>query len=118
MNLVYFNHLALLGGLQGPELLFILVVILIFFGARKLPELAKGLGQGIKEFKKATKDVQQDLHQAMEDDDYHTPPPRKAPAPPPISEQAPSTEGSAPPVSGTDRADQDRVEDDSKSRAS
>ena len=62
------SQLALIGGLQGPELILILVVILIFFGAKKLPELAKGLGQGIKEFKKATKDVQQDLHQAMEED--------------------------------------------------
>ena len=56
------SQLALIGGLQGPELILILVVILIFFGARKLPELAKGLGQGIKEFKKAypakTKDAQ------------------------------------------------------------
>ena len=44
------SQLALIGGLQGPELILILVVILIFFGAKKLPELAKGLGQGIKEF--------------------------------------------------------------------
>ena len=40
------SQLALIGGLQGPELILILVVILIFFGAKKLPELAKGLGQG------------------------------------------------------------------------
>ena len=71
------SQLALIGGLQGPELILILVVILIFFGAKKLPELAKGLGQGIKEFKKATKDVQQDLHQAMEEDAATSMPPRK-----------------------------------------
>jgi sec-independent protein translocase protein TatA len=47
------KQLALMGGLQGPELMLILVLILIFFGAKKLPELAKGLGQGIKEFKKS-----------------------------------------------------------------
>ena len=40
-----------------PEILLVLAVILIFFGAKKLPELAKGMGQGIKEFKKATRDV-------------------------------------------------------------
>jgi len=40
----------------GWELVLILAVVLILFGARKLPELAKGLGQGIKEFKKATTD--------------------------------------------------------------
>jgi sec-independent protein translocase protein TatA len=38
------------------ELLIILVVVLVLFGGRKLPELAKGLGQGMREFKKATRD--------------------------------------------------------------
>jgi sec-independent protein translocase protein TatA len=72
------TQVALIGGLQGPELIFLLAIVLIFFGAKKLPELAKGLGQGIKEFKKATKDVQQDLHQAMEEDAVTSAPPRKA----------------------------------------
>ena len=41
----------------GPtELIIILVIVLVLFGARKLPELAKGLGQGLKEFKSATKE--------------------------------------------------------------
>ena len=40
--------------LGGGEILLILAIALILFGAKKLPELAKGLGQGIKEFKKAT----------------------------------------------------------------
>ena len=40
---------------SGPELLIIVFVILLLFGAKKLPELASGLGKGIKEFKKATK---------------------------------------------------------------
>ncbi|NTW81878.1 MAG: twin-arginine translocase TatA/TatE family subunit [Chlorobiaceae bacterium] len=40
-------------GLGGQELLLILVIILLLFGAKKLPELAKGLGKGINEFKKA-----------------------------------------------------------------
>jgi len=57
--------LAMLG---WPEIVMILVVVLILFGAKKLPELAKGLGSGIKEFKKATKDVQDDLQRAIEDD--------------------------------------------------
>jgi len=41
--------------LGGMEVVLILAVVLILFGAKKLPELAKGLGQGIKEFKKATR---------------------------------------------------------------
>lgn len=44
----------------GWQIVLILALVLIFFGARKLPELAKGLGQGIKEFKKATRDVIED----------------------------------------------------------
>jgi len=40
----------------GWQVLLVIGIVLIFFGARKIPELAKGLGQGIKEFKKATHD--------------------------------------------------------------
>ncbi len=43
-------------GLGAPELVIILVIMLVLFGGAKLPGLAKGLGQSIKEFKKATKD--------------------------------------------------------------
>ena len=44
----------------GWEIVLILAVIILLFGARKLPELARGLGQGVKEFKKATRDDVQD----------------------------------------------------------
>jgi sec-independent protein translocase protein TatA len=49
------------GNIGGSELFLILLVILIFFGAKKLPELAKGLGQGIREFRKAAKDVKEEV---------------------------------------------------------
>ena len=42
-------------------------MVLILFGAKKLPELAKGLGTGIKEFKKATREVTDEIHTAMDD---------------------------------------------------
>jgi sec-independent protein translocase protein TatA len=58
--------------LGGGEIILILALVLILFGAKKLPELAKGLGTGIKEFKKATRDVTDEMHSAME-----------APPPPP-----------------------------------
>ncbi len=61
--------------LGGGEIILILALILIMFGAKKLPELAKGLGQGIKEFKKATKEVTDEVSQAMDE----TPPPRRLP---------------------------------------
>jgi sec-independent protein translocase protein TatA len=53
-------------GLGGSELILILGVALFLFGGKKLPELAKGLGQGIKEFKKATGDASEDLRHALE----------------------------------------------------
>ena len=52
------THLQLaIGGLGPWEIILILAVVLVLFGAKKLPELAKGMGQGIKEFKKASRDV-------------------------------------------------------------
>lgn len=52
---------AFFGSLGGQEILLILLVILIFFGAKKIPELARGLGKGIREFKDATKEIQKDI---------------------------------------------------------
>jgi sec-independent protein translocase protein TatA len=50
-----------MGPIGGQELFIILLLVLVFFGAKKLPELAKGLGQGIREFRKAAKDVQEEV---------------------------------------------------------
>jgi sec-independent protein translocase protein TatA len=52
--------------LGGGQILLILALILIFFGAKRIPELAKGLGQGIKEFKKATREVTEEINNAAE----------------------------------------------------
>lgn len=49
------------GNLGTGELLLILLVVLIFFGAKKIPELAQGLGKGIREFRKAARDVQDEI---------------------------------------------------------
>ncbi|ANT64359.1 MULTISPECIES: Sec-independent protein translocase subunit TatA/TatB [Prosthecochloris] len=54
-------------GLGGQELLLILLIILLLFGAKKLPELAKGLGKGMKEFKKAQTEIEDEFNKAMED---------------------------------------------------
>ncbi len=47
-------------GIGMPELLIILVIILIIFGAGKLPEIGSGIGKGIKNFRKATSDVEEE----------------------------------------------------------
>jgi sec-independent protein translocase protein TatA len=49
------NTCLLLFGLGPMEIVLIVAVILLLFGGRKIPELMKGIGQGMKEFKKATK---------------------------------------------------------------
>ncbi len=54
-------------GLGGQEIFLIALFILLFFGAKKIPELMRGLGQGINEFKNATKDVKENIEKGMED---------------------------------------------------
>lgn len=57
------------GGIGGPEIFLILAVVLILFGAKKVPELARGMGQGIKEFKKASREVQDDISRSIDEDE-------------------------------------------------
>ena len=52
----------------GQELILILLIILVLFGARKLPELAKGMGQAIREFQKAKDEFSDELHSASKTD--------------------------------------------------
>jgi sec-independent protein translocase protein TatA len=47
-----------MGNLGVTEILLILLVILVFFGSKKIPELAQGLGKGIREFRKATQELE------------------------------------------------------------
>ena len=54
-------------GLGGQELILILLIILLLFGANKLPELAQGLGKGMKEFKKAQSEIEEEFYKAAEE---------------------------------------------------
>lgn len=54
------------GNLGATEIILILLVILIFFGARKIPELAQGLGKGLREFRKAAREIQEDIREERE----------------------------------------------------
>jgi sec-independent protein translocase protein TatA len=55
-------------GLGMPELLIILVIVLVIFGASKLPQIGKGLGQGIRNFKQATSEKPEEISSDDEDD--------------------------------------------------
>lgn len=60
----------------------IFVIVLLLFGGKQMPELARGLGKSIREFKKVTSGVEEQIKQAIEEaPDTSTPPPRKAIAP-------------------------------------
>ena len=50
--------------LAGPDLIVILLIILVLFGAKKLPELARGMGQAVREFQKAKDEFSNELHKA------------------------------------------------------
>jgi sec-independent protein translocase protein TatA len=51
------------GNIGTGEIILILLVVLILFGSKKIPELAQGLGKGIREFKKAMRDVEEEIKQ-------------------------------------------------------
>ena len=59
--------LLFLGGLGTSEVLVILVVVLLLFGAKRIPELARGLGRGIREFKDATNEIKKEISVKDED---------------------------------------------------
>ena len=67
--------LAFIEGIGGPELMMIMFIVLLLFGPKKLPELARGLGKSVREFKKATSGLEDEVRKAMEE------PPIKAPSP-------------------------------------
>jgi sec-independent protein translocase protein TatA len=53
--------------MSGSEIVLVLVVFLLLFGSRKLPEFAKGLGKGLNEFKKATDDIKRELSESAKE---------------------------------------------------
>lgn len=57
----------LIGIPGGPEWIIIVLVILLLFGAKKIPELARGIGQGINEFRKASDDIQKEIDKGQEE---------------------------------------------------
>ena len=70
---MYYVHLMsnyMLAFIQGSEWLIIGLAVLLLFGAKKLPELARGLGKGIREFKKASSDIGDELNRPDYEDDY------------------------------------------------
>lgn len=59
------NTLLFIGGLGTGEIVLILAVFLLFFGAKKIPQMARGLGEGVREFKNATTRIQEEVQNGV-----------------------------------------------------
>jgi sec-independent protein translocase protein TatA len=60
MTLLFFN-------LGGGEIFVVLMVILLFFGSKRIPEFARNLGKGMQQFRNATNDIQRDISDSVKD---------------------------------------------------
>tara|TARA_B110001450_G_scaffold236489_1_gene241974 strand:- start:461 stop:757 length:297 start_codon:yes stop_codon:yes gene_type:complete len=82
------NTVAFLQNINGPEILLIFLIVLLLFGAKRLPGLFKSFGKSIREFKKATTEIEEDIRTAMDEE------PEKPAAEVPSSGETPKqTEG-------------------------
>ena len=88
---------AFIEGVGGPELMLIMFIVLLLFGANKMPELAKSLGKSVREFKKATSGFEEEIRRAMDEPKETRSP--LAPVPVPIAgtSHLPTPEKSSPP---------------------
>jgi sec-independent protein translocase protein TatA len=101
------NFLAWAVGWQ--EILVIVVVVLILFGGRKIPELARGIGRGMREFKREMRGVREDLDEAMKEDEEEEPRPRpKKKRKRPVSEGAESESAEDEETSESDKSDESK----------
>jgi sec-independent protein translocase protein TatA len=65
---MFLNLFLFIGGIGGWEVFLIITAMLLLFGAKKIPELAKGLGRGIREFKDATKEINRELESGLNEE--------------------------------------------------
>ncbi len=63
----FYNMLGFIGGVGFQEVLLIALVVLLFFGGKKIPELMKGLGKGVKSFKDGMRDVENEVKAPVEE---------------------------------------------------
>ncbi len=73
MVLLYLNPLLLLSMPGGGELVIILIVVLLLFGGKKIPELMRGLGRGMREFNDAKSNVTKELEEGMKEKEVSSP---------------------------------------------
>lgn len=62
------NNILFIGGLGLSEILLIALVVLLFFGGKKIPEMMKGLGKGVRSFKEGMNEIEKDIKETSSDD--------------------------------------------------
>ena len=82
---------------SGPDLIVILLIVLLVFGAKKLPEFARGLGQSLGEFKKARDEFEREIHKSATDVQIKDAPGKEALAPSSAAAEARPTTDKEPP---------------------
>src|SRR3954469_2196737 len=96
MLAVEMSFLASFMNLAGPDLIVILLIVLVLFGAKKLPELARGMGQAVKEFQKAKDEFSDELNKADKTTTTPAPQPNVQPAQSTVA-RLPETPAAVPP---------------------
>ncbi|MFA6961055.1 MAG: twin-arginine translocase TatA/TatE family subunit [Opitutaceae bacterium] len=99
--------LAFIEGLGGGEMMLIFFIILLLFGGQRMPELARGLGKSIREFKKATSGVEEQIKKALEEPEtpVRTAPKKPRYTPPPAELIEPADADSTATDAGTAKDD-------------
>ena len=100
------SSVAIIDGIGGPELILIFFLSLMLFGGKKLPELARGFGRSVREFKRAAAGVEQEIKRAIEEPPPVRRPPPAAAATAPVGPSTPEAppagampaDGKSPPV--------------------
>ncbi len=73
MSLLSINSQMLMGMPNSGELMILLIIIVVLFGGKKIPELAKGLGKGIREFNDAKDGIKNEIESGLKEKDKTTP---------------------------------------------
>ena len=68
----YYLQLLLLEGISAGELIFVFLVVLLFFGSKSIPKIARSLGRGMRQLRDASQQIQEDIKTAAFDDDEIT----------------------------------------------
>ncbi|MFS8616117.1 MAG: twin-arginine translocase TatA/TatE family subunit [Solitalea sp.] len=66
---MFHNSLLFLGGMGASEIIIIALIVLLLFGGRKIPELMRGLGRGVREFKDAQEGIKEELDDSVKQSD-------------------------------------------------